>query len=140
MTKITLDRINDAVHFECKNENGNSVLIDGSPDIGGEGKGARPMQLLLMGAASCSSIDVVMILEKMRQKLDDIHVEVEAESESMGTYSRWKTIHMKYILKGNVSLKKAEQAVKLSIEKYCSATKALEFSSEITWEVSIENE
>lgn len=137
MTKITLQRINDAVHFECKNENGNLVLVDGSPSIGGEGKGVRPMQMLLMAAASCSSIDIILILKKMRQKFDDLRVEVEAESEELDTYSRWKTIHLKYILTGEVELKKAQRAAKLSIEKYCSVTKALEHSSEISWEVII---
>ncbi|MBT8218183.1 MAG: OsmC family protein [Bacteroidia bacterium] len=138
MTKINLQRINDAVHFECRNENGNTVLIDGSPDIGGLGKGARPMQLMLMAAASCSSIDIILILEKMRQKLEDIRVEVVAESEQMDTYSRWKSIHLKYFLKGDLNLKKAQKAAMLSIEKYCSVTKALEHSSIVTWEVEIE--
>ena len=136
-TKITLKRINDAVHFECSNENGNSIQIDGSEAIGGEGKGVRPMQLLLMAAASCSSIDIVMILNKMRQPLEDLQVEVRAENEQMDGYSRWKNIHLVFKVYGDVSPKKAEKAAKMSIEKYCSVTKALEHSSEISWEVEM---
>jgi len=138
-TKITLKRMNDKMHFECANEDGNTIQTDGSEGIGGEGKGVRPMQLLLMATASCSSIDIVMILNKMRVDFDDLKVEVEAEREQMDTYSRWKTIHLKFIIIGkDVSVKKAEKAAKMSIEKYCSVSKALEHSSEISWEVVIE--
>ena len=137
-TKITLERLNDKMHFQCANEDGNTIQTDGSEAIGGEGKGVRPMQLLLMATASCSSIDIVMILNKMRVAFDDLKVEVEAESEMMDTYSRWKTIHLKFIIIGkDISVKKAEKAAKMSIEKYCSVSKALEHSSEISWEVEI---
>ena len=135
-TKVTLKRINDKVHFECANEDGQTIQTDGSEAIGGEGKGVRPMQLLLMAAASCSSIDIVMILNKMRVDFDDLKVEVEGESEQMDGYSRWKSIHLKFIVIGkDVSVKKAEKAAKLSIEKYCSVTKSLEKNSEISYEV-----
>ena len=137
-TKITLKRINDKVHFECANEAGLTIQTDGSEAIGGEGKGVRPMQLLLMAAASCSSIDIVMILNKMRVAFDDLKVEVKGESEQMDGYSRWKTIHLKFIIIGkDVSVKKVEKAAKLSIEKYCSVTKALEKHSEISYEVEV---
>jgi len=137
-TKITLTRLNDKVHFKCTNEDGNYILTDGSEAIGGEGKGVRPMQLLLMAAASCSSIDIVMILNKMRVPFDDIKVEVEGVSEKMDSYSRWASIHLKFIIIGkDVSVKKAEKAAKMSIEKYCSVTKTLEKNSEISFEVEV---
>ena len=78
--KITLKRLNDAVHFEGSNEDGNTVHIDGSPAIGGEGKGLRPMQLLLVSLGPCSSMDVVCILKKMRQRREDIQVEVKGSA------------------------------------------------------------
>ena len=97
------------------------------------------MQLLLMAAASCSSIDIVMILNKMRVDFEDLQVEVEGESEKMDNFSRWKSIHLKYKIIGkDVSVKKAEKAAKMSIEKYCSVTKALEHASDITWELEVE--
>ena len=65
--KIVINRLNDAVHFEGTNAHGNTIHMDGSPEIGGEGKGVRPMELLLFGVAACSSIDVVSILKKMKQ-------------------------------------------------------------------------
>lgn len=139
-TKITLRRLNNAMHFECANEDGNTIHTDGSEAIGGVGAGVRPMQLLLMAAASCSSIDVVMILNKMRVEFDDLKVEVTGEREQLDTYSQWKTIHLKFVVIGtDLPLKKVEKAVKMSIEKYCSVTKTLEARSEISYEVVVES-
>ena len=137
MSKVSLERVNQAHHFKIENETGNVIHTDGSPDIGGDGKGMRPMELLLAAAASCSSIDVVLILKKMKQDLIDLKVEVEAEKEKMDTYSRWNVIHLHYKLYGDIKPKKAEQAVKMSIEKYCSVTKTLEKNSEIKYTVEV---
>ena len=133
---IKLKRINNDVHFEAFNEDGNSIHMDGSPDIGGEGKGVRPMETLLMAIAGCSSIDVVLILKKMRQKLEDL--EVEVVGERVDTIPRvFKSIHIKYILTGNLKEKKVAEAVRLSMEKYCSVSKMIEKAAEITYEYEI---
>ena len=129
--KIELKRLNNAMHFECSNAEGLTVHTDSSPDAGGEGKGVRPMEMVMMAVASCSSIDIVLILEKMRQQLDDIKVEVTGER--VDTVPRvFKSMHVTYHLYGEIKEKKAEQAVKLSMEKYCSVSKMLEKSVEIT--------
>ena len=108
-----------------------TVHTDSSPDAGGEGKGVRPMEMIMMAVASCSSIDIVLILEKMRQKLDDIKVEVTGER--VDTVPKvFKKIHVTYHLYGEIKEKKAAQAVQLSMEKYCSVSKMLEKSVEIT--------
>lgn len=138
--KISLKRLNDAVHFECANETGNTIHTDGAPAVGGEGKGVRPMELLIMGTASCSSIDIVNILKKMRQDLQDIAVEVEADKEKVGTYSEFKKIHLHYTLTGDLKEEKVAQAIALSIEKYCSVSKLLEKTAEITYSYSIEKQ
>ena len=65
--RIVLERIDDAFHFEAKNEDGKIVDIDGAPAIGGHNMGVRPMQLLIMGLGGCSAIDVVLILQKQKQ-------------------------------------------------------------------------
>ena len=130
--KIKMKRLNQAMHFEATNETGNSIQMDGSPDIGGENKGVRPMELLLMGVAGCSSIDIVMLLKKMRQDLVDIQVEVDGEKEKAETYSFYKTIHVHFKLFGDLNEKKAKKAIDLSIEKYCSVSKALEYTAKIT--------
>ena len=135
--KINLKRVNNAVHFVSTNEDGATVHIDGSPSIGGAGNGVRPMEMLLMAAAGCSSIDVVMILKKMKQELIDLEVSVEGNKEKVGTYAEFKTIHLHYTLTGNLKESKVQKALALSIEKYCSVSKTLEKTAKITYSYTI---
>ncbi len=135
--KITLERLNQAVHFVARNEEGNTMEMDGSPEIGGEGKGVRPLQTLLMGLAGCSSIDVVTILQKMRQPLDDIKVTVSATRRENEVPSIFETIQIDYQLYGDLQPDKAQRAVELSMEKYCSVTRILEKTATINYSFSI---
>lgn len=130
--KIQLNRADDAFHFICSNEDGLTVEADGSPDIGGHNKGMRPMQMVLSAIASCSSIDVVLILKKQRQNLEDIKVTVEGKRAEGQVPAVFTDIHVHYQLFGNIKEKKAEQAVMLSMEKYCSVSKMLEKTVNIT--------
>ena len=77
--KITLKRLNQDFLLEAGNETGNKVMMDAGPAIGGGGAGARPMDLLIMGLGGCSAIDIISILKKARQPLDDLQVEINAE-------------------------------------------------------------
>lgn len=135
---ITLQRLNDAVHFEAKNDDGNTIHLDGSPDIGGEGKGVRPMQALLMSLAGCSSIDVVSLLKKMRQPLVDMRVEVNGHRVD-AVPAVFEKIHMQFFLKGKLDEEKAKKAIGMSVEKYCSVAKMLDKTAEITWSFEIED-
>jgi putative redox protein len=134
---ITLQRLNDAVHFEAKNSDGNTIHMDGSPEIGGEGLGVRPMQALLMSLAGCSSMDVVSLLKKMRQPLEDMRVEVHGQRVD-AVPAVFEKIHMQFILKGEIEEERARKAIGLSVEKYCSVAKMLDKTAEITWGVEIE--
>jgi putative redox protein len=136
--KIRLERINQAVRLRAINEEGNEVFMDGSPDIGGEGKGARPMQVLLMSLAGCSSMDVLNILNKMKQEVTAYEVEVDGEREADAVPNVFTAIHVTYHLEGE-GLKpgKVKHAADLSMEKYCSVTKMLEKTARITWEVRV---
>lgn len=131
--KVTLKRLNRDYHMEAKNESENVIEMDGSPKIGGQNLGARPMEVLLMSLAGCSSIDVISILKKMKQEVTDYHVEVEADREADVVPSLFTKIHMKYILKGTLNEEKVKRAIQLSAEKYCSVSKILEPTAEITW-------
>jgi putative redox protein len=135
--KIELKRLNEAVHFQCTTEEGLSVETDGSPEVGGEGKAPRPMQLLLMAHASCSGIDVVHLLKKMRQPLTDIRVEANGERTSNEVPAVFRKIHLHYILTGDLNEKSAEKAIRLSTEKYCSVGAMLSKTAEITWSFEI---
>lgn len=132
--KVTLQRINQAVRFEGSNPAGNTILVEGSPDIGGEGQGVRPMELLLLSLASCSSMDVVSILKKMRQPVEDVRVEVEGERATDEVPAVFKKIHLNFLFKGALRPERVEEAIRLSVEKYCSVSRMLEKTAEITWE------
>lgn len=137
--RINLKRIDTDFNFEATNEDGNSVLIDGSLEIGGHNTGMRPMQLLLAAIGGCSAIDIVSILRKQKQEVDSFEIEVDGDREPVGIegYSLFKTIKVNFILKGNIDKEKAERAVKLSMEKYCSVTKTLEPTAKITYKVTL---
>jgi putative redox protein len=131
--KIELRRLNDAVHFECTSEQGLRAETDGSPDVGGQDLAPRPMQMLLMAHASCSAIDVVHLLKKMRQPLTDIRVTADGERATDEVPAVFKKIHLHYILSGDIDPKSAEKAIRLSTEKYCSVGVMLSKTAEITW-------
>lgn len=137
--RVKVKRIDSDFNFEATNEDGNNVLIDGSPAIGGHNKGMRPMQLLLAAIGGCSAIDIVSILRKQKQEVDSFEIEVDGDREPVGIegYSLFKTIEVNFILKGNIDKEKAERAVKLSMEKYCSVTKTLEPTAKITYKVTL---
>ncbi|MEO1516535.1 MAG: OsmC family protein [Bacteroidota bacterium] len=140
MSKISIRRINKAVHFEGVNENGNTISLDGSPKIGGEDKGVRPMELLLFGVAGCSSIDIVSFLGKMKQDLQDLRVEVEGRREEGAIPAVFVGIHVHYYLYGEIKREKAVQAIELSLDKYCSVSKMLDKVAEITYDLTINPE
>ena len=135
--KMKLKRVDDAYHMEATNENGNVTFIDGSPSIGGGNKAMRPMQLLLVSVGGCSSIDIITLLKKQRQQLDDIQVEVTAVREEGKVPSLFEKIHIAFSLYGDLDEKKVERAVNLSAEKYCSVAMILRESAEITWSYAI---
>ena len=138
--KISLKRLNKAVHFQAKNEDGNIIEIDGSPEIGGENLGVRPMQLLLMGLASCSSMDMISILTKQKQNIVDYNVEVEAERNANDTPSLFDKILVTFIVNGQVDTTKAIRATKLSMDKYCSVSKIMEKTAIISYRLLLNNE
>ena len=130
--KIELNRADDAFHFISSNQDGLTVESDGSPAIGGGNKAMRPMEMVLSAVASCSSIDIVMILKKQRQRLDDIKVTVEGKRAEDQVPAVFTDIHIHFTLTGKIKAKKAEQAVNMSMEQYCSVSKMLESTVKIT--------
>jgi putative redox protein len=135
--KIKLRRLKEPFVLESENETGNKVIMDASPEIGGANSGPRPMEMLIMGLAGCSSIDVIMILEKQKIHLLDYSVEVDAEREKVDQATLFKNIHMKFKIKGNVPDDQVKRAIDLSLEKYCSVAKSLEKTAKITYEFEV---
>jgi putative redox protein len=138
--KVELVRVDDGFHFEATGSSDVKVHTDASPNIGGQNAGVRPMELLLMGLGSCSAIDVVLVLKKQRQEVLDFRISVDGEREKEDGTERspFRKVHIHYFLKGNLDRAKVERAVKLSMEKYCSATAQFEALAEITHEITIE--
>jgi putative redox protein len=135
--KVELRRVNDAFHFEAVGAAGVPVHIDGSPDIGGVDAGARPMEMILMGLGGCSAIDIVLILQKQRQVIQDMTISIEAERVPNETPSLFKTIHVHYNFKGDLQIEKVARAIELSMEKYCSVTAILNKTAVITHSFTI---
>ena len=130
--EITLKRTGNPYHFQATNESGNQVEIDAAESIGGTGKGARPMELFIMGLGGCSGIDVVNILNKQKQSISDFQMKITAERNIKdGDAALFSDIHIEFILKGKIEEDKLKKAIELSLEKYCSAAKTLEKTAKI---------
>lgn len=137
--KISLELAADGSHTTAMDASGNAVDMYLPEIAGGSAAGIRPMQLLIMGVAGCTAVDVLLILKKQRQELTHFRMDVEAEREKEAEIALWKKIHLRYFFSGKVREDKAQQAVELSIQKYCSASETLRLAgAEITWEVVLE--
>ena len=131
--KVALERINQDYLFKVANSNGHSVLLDNKSKKEGEVAGISPMELLLMGLAGCSSIDVVAILNKQKLNPTSLKMEVEGERNETEIPSLFNKINVKVIVEGETSPEKIRRAVQLSFDKYCSVSKTLEHTAEINY-------
>ncbi len=113
--------------------NGRPVVIS----AGSDGPGAGPMQLLLLGLGGCTLYDVINILQKQRQPISDVEIEIDGERSDEGARP-WKTIHMHYLFYGDgVDERKVARAIELSVEKYCGAHATLAGVAHITHDFEI---
>ena len=130
--KVALERINNDYLFEVSNDNGHRVFLDNKTKETGSVKGISPMELLLMGLAGCSSIDVVAILNKQKINPTSLKMEVVGFRPEGIVPRLFKEIEVHVFLEGDFSAEKAKRAVALSFEKYCSVSKTLEHTATIT--------
>lgn len=130
----------EQVSFLGESESGHAVLMDGAPAAGGRNLGPRPMEMLLLGAGGCTSFDVIAILKKSRQAVTDCYVELEAERAETDPKVFTK-IHMHFVVKGkDIKPEAVEKAIKLSAEKYCSASIMLGKTAAITHDFEVVQE
>lgn len=125
------------VCFMGESETGHAVILDGAPDAGGRNLGMRPMEMLLIGMGACTSFDVVTILKKSRQSVSDCVAEIDAmrADEIPKVFTK---IHVHFVVTGaDLNPVQVERAVKLSAEKYCSASIMLGKSAEVTHDFEI---
>jgi putative redox protein len=127
----------EGITFLGETESGHGVIMDGSPSVGGRNLGPRPMEMLLLGAGGCASIDVIMILKKSRQAVSDCYVDISAERADSDPKVFTK-IHMHFVVTGkDIKPEAVEKAVKLSAEKYCSASIMLGATAEMTHDFEV---
>ncbi|QJD81353.1 OsmC family protein [Spirosoma rhododendri] len=137
---VELVRVDDAFHFEALGTSNVTQHIDAATDIGGHNAGARPMEMLLMGLAGCSAIDVILILQKQKQVIEDFKLSVDGFREKGATPAPFQQIHITYRLKGELNPERVKRAIDLSMDKYCSATAQLRPSATITYSFEINDE
>ncbi len=138
MVRIELERVEGDFGFEARDAYGHSARMDSNPESGGKNFGIRPMQMLLMGLGGCSGIDIVSILNKQRQPVEDFRMVIEGQREKGKEPSLWEKVHLVFHLKGAIDPDKAKKACELSMNKYCSVAATLrEAHCQISWEVRI---
>ena len=130
----------EQVSFLGETESSHAVLMDGAPAAGGRNLGPRPMEMLLLGAGGCTSFDVISVLKKGRQDVTDCYVELDAERAETDPKVFTK-IHMHFVVKGrNIKPELVEKAIKLSAEKYCSASIMLGATAAVTHDFEVTQE
>ncbi len=127
----------DNMSFVGESGSGHSVVMDGPPELGGRNLGVRPMEMLLLGLGGCSSFDVILILQKSKQAVTDCEVEITAERAATEP-KVFTRIHLHFIVKGHeLAAEKVERAIRLSAEKYCSASIMLGKTAEVTHDFEV---
>jgi putative redox protein len=123
--------------FVGESGSGHAVVMDGAPDAGGRNMGLRPMEMLLLGLAGCSAFDVVLILKRGRENITDCVVEVDGDRADTDP-KVFTNVRMHYRITGrNLDRNKVERAVKLSEEKYCSASAMFSKTAQMSHTIEI---
>ncbi|MEJ2115581.1 MAG: OsmC family protein [Gammaproteobacteria bacterium] len=120
--------------FQAETGSGHTLTMDGPPEHGGRNLAARPMEMILVGLGGCSAFDVVEILEKSRQHVNDCQIEIDAERAN-DIPAVFTKIHMHFIISGDgLHEKHVKRAVELSVDKYCSVAKMLRPDVDISYD------
>lgn len=136
--KVNLRRKgNSDVHFEAQNALGQKIELCNSSAPNPQAP--SPMELVLMGTAGCSSIDILHILKKQNLEVKDLNVDVEGFRNETAP-KVFHTIKLLVKLEGDIPANKAKRAAQLSFEKYCSVSKMLEKSVDIQYQVELNGE
>lgn len=125
--------------FESTNPSGHNLFIDAGPENGGKGEGYRPKALMLSALAGCSGLDVALLIKKMKLEVADFKIDIEANlTEEDPKYYDKVVMHF-HFYGGNLSEKKLQRAVDLSVEKYCGVMEMFRQFSELTIETHFHN-
>ncbi len=130
--KINVHRLNNAFHFEASNAAHAKLQMDATAAGGGGNLAFSPVEALVASLGGCSGIDVISILNKQKQQIDEFDIEIEAKRAQHQVPALVTEIHLKFILKGNIDEDKLKRAIQLSMDKYCTVAKMLESTAKIT--------
>jgi putative redox protein len=125
------------MQFVGLGESSHALVMDSSPDAGGSDSAARPMEVLLIGLMGCTAMDVVSVLKKKRQNLQDFKILATFE-RSPEDPKKYTHIHLEYVAYGDVALKALERAVALSETTYCGAIATVRGVAEVTCSCRVE--
>ena len=137
--EINLVRKSGKFNFEAENEAGFTVELDAKEAIGGEGKGFRPMEMLLIGLGGCSGIDMVNVLTKQKEPLDDVKIQIKATRKDEEMPPIFDVIDIHFELHGALNVQKVERALALTFDKYCSVSNMLGRSATLNFTYTIHN-
>ncbi|PKP05381.1 MAG: osmotically inducible protein C [Bacteroidetes bacterium HGW-Bacteroidetes-6] len=116
---------------------GHKLIMDASPEVGGENNGPRPKELMLASLLGCTGMDVISILEKMRVEVDDFNIDIEADVTEEHP-KHYEAMHIIYSFKGkDLPMDKLEKAVELSQERYCGVSAVYKKAMKITHEIRV---
>ncbi len=135
--EINLVRKSGKYNFEAENSSGFTVELDAKAAIGGEGKGFRPMEMLLIGLGGCSGIDMVNVLTKQKEPLDDVKISIKATRKDEEMPPIFDVIDIHFNLYGALSVPKVERALNMTFDKYCSVSNILGRSATINFTYTI---
>lgn len=133
---VQLKRINDDIQFRARNESDYDFVVASEA----EQEGVSPMEMVALGLGGCSSIDILTILEKQRQRVDHFDAEVDAERATDRIPAVFTRLHVHYRVEGDVDPDKMQQAIDLSLDKYCSVSKMLEKTATISYTFAVNGE
>lgn len=131
---MQIKRIDEPYVFEFSDSNGNSMIMDSSPDLEGQNRGMTPMQVLLGSLMGCMSIDIILVLKK--QKISPKNYKVDAITKKReGVPTPYEKIHFVVSIDEEIDRKRIHRAISLSLEKYCSVRACLKDDIDITFEI-----
>jgi putative redox protein len=137
--EINLTRKNNKFNFVAENAVGQTVELDANPAIGGEGQGFRPMEMLLVGLGGCSAIDMINVLNKQKEQLNDLKIKITASRRDDEVPAIFENINIHFDLFGQLNVQKVERALDLTFNKYCSVSNILSRSAKINFTYTIHN-
>ena len=135
--EVTLTYHGSGAAFDGQTADGTTLTLDGSPDLGGLGLGARPMEMVLFGLAGCAAMDVLHIIRKGRRELTGAVIRaVGVRADSVPAV--FESVHLEFELSGEeITEAVARRAVELSLERYCSVAQMLSPHVQITADISL---